>query len=102
MAKVQHNLRQRNGGLSLIFSGMMGWIRNGDRVSWGIVENTRIGYGYVTSWSFDAHFRIRVQFREAVGRLVNHTETDGLIFVFWFNTGAVPWPEMGFQSCLMK
>ena len=59
----------------------------GDRVSWGVVEGTRVGYIYVTSWSFDAQFNIREQFSNAVDSLRRHTETDGLIFDFRFNTG---------------
>ncbi|MGH1362148.1 MAG: FlgD immunoglobulin-like domain containing protein [Calditrichia bacterium] len=61
--------------------------RNVDRVSWGIVDNTNIGYVYVTSWSFDAQFNIRVQFRNAIDSLMHHVPTDGMILDFRFNTG---------------
>ncbi len=60
---------------------------NNDRVSWGVVSGTKVGYVYVTSWSFDAIFDIRAQFEQAVDSLMHHTETDGIIFDFRFNTG---------------
>ena len=59
----------------------------GDRVSWGVVEGTKVGYIYVTSWSFEAQFDIRRQFFNAVDSLMHHTDTDGLIIDLRFNTG---------------
>jgi hypothetical protein len=58
-----------------------------DRVSWGVVEGTKVGYVYVTSWSFDAQFGIRQQFREAIDNLMHDTVTAGIILDFRFNTG---------------
>ena len=60
---------------------------NGNRVSWGMVTGTKVGYVYVTSWAADAQNTILVQFRNAVDSLMHHTETDGIIFDFRFNTG---------------
>ena len=59
----------------------------GDRVNWGVVQETNIGYVYVTSWSFDAQFAIRAQFREAIDKLMNDVKADGIILDFRFNTG---------------
>ena len=60
---------------------------NGKNVSWGVVTGTKVGYVYVTSWAADAQNTILVQFRNAVDSLMHHTETDGIIFDFRFNTG---------------
>jgi hypothetical protein len=60
---------------------------NGRRVSWGVVNGTKVGYVYVTSWAADAQLTILAQFRNAVDSLMHHTETDGIIFDFRFNTG---------------
>lgn len=60
---------------------------NGDRVSWGGITGTKVGYVYVTSWAADAQNTILVQFRNAVDSLMHHTETEGIIFDFRFNTG---------------
>lgn len=70
---------------------------NGDRVNWGIVEGTQIGYIYVTSWSFDAQFNIRAEFRQAVDSLMHHSDTDGIIFDFRYNTGGGALGRDGFQ-----
>ena len=58
-----------------------------DRVSWGVVDNTNIGYVYVTSWTFDPQYNIRVEFFNAIDSLMHHTETDGIILDFRYNTG---------------
>ncbi len=60
---------------------------NGDRVNWGVITGTKVGYVYVTSWAADAQNTILVQFRNAVDSLMHHTETGGIIFDFRFNTG---------------
>lgn len=60
---------------------------NGRRVSWGVMTGTKVGYVYVTSWAADAQNTILVQFRNAVDSLMHHTETEGIIFDFRFNTG---------------
>ncbi|MGH7601431.1 MAG: S41 family peptidase, partial [bacterium] len=60
---------------------------NGKNVSWGVVTGTKVGYVYVTSWAADAQLTILTQFRNAVDSLMHHTETDGIIFDFRFNTG---------------
>ncbi|RIK66264.1 hypothetical protein DCC62_25350 [candidate division KSB1 bacterium] len=57
------------------------------RVSWGVMTGTKVGYVYVTSWAADAQNTILVQFRNAVDSLMHHTETEGIIFDFRFNTG---------------
>lgn len=69
----------------------------GDRVSWGIVEGTRVGYVYVTSWSFTPQFRIREQFEEAIDSLMHHVPTDGLIIDLRFNTGGGALAREGLQ-----
>jgi len=61
--------------------------RNVDRVSYGVVEGTDVGYVYVTSWSFDARFNILEQFRQAIVDLWFTQRVEGLIFDFRFNTG---------------
>lgn len=53
-------------------------------VSWGIVENTNIGYIYVWSWYYTGISR---QFHNAIDSLINVYDTDGLIFDFRFNPG---------------
>lgn len=68
-----------------------------DRVGWGVVEGTKVGYIYVTSWSFEAQFRIRDQFREAVDSLMHHSDTEGIIFDFRFNTGGGALGADGFR-----
>jgi len=57
------------------------------RVNWGVIDNTNIGYIYVTSWSFDARFDIREKFRAAVDRLMHEIKADGIVMDFRFNTG---------------
>lgn len=57
---------------------------NKHNLSWGIVENSNIGYIYVWSWYYP---EISNQFFNAIDSLVNVYHSDGLIFDFRFNTG---------------
>jgi len=59
----------------------------GNFVSWGIVEGTRIGYIYVASWDPDPRLQISEQFAEAVRALMYDYDTSGLILDFRINTG---------------
>ena len=59
----------------------------GNRVGWGIISDSNIGFVTVTSWSFDAQFDIRAKFESAVDELMNTPGIDGIIFDFRFNTG---------------
>lgn len=71
--------------------------RNVDRVSFGVVDGTNVGYVYVTSWSFDALFNIREQFRQAIVNLWFTQVVDALIFDFRFNTGGGALAREGLQ-----
>jgi hypothetical protein len=59
---------------------MPGW---GDWVSWGIVENTRIGYVYVRAWTGNAGF----EFGTAIDSLLTVHQVEGLVFDFRTNFG---------------
>ena len=52
-------------------------------VSWGVVDQTRIGYIYVWNW----HDPLGVAFEQAVLDLTQKQQVDGLIIDFRFNTG---------------
>jgi hypothetical protein len=54
-----------------------------DWVSWGIVENTNIGYVYVRAWTGDAGF----EFANAIDSLLHYQHVSGLIFDFRTNFG---------------
>jgi len=58
-----------------------------DYISWGVVEDTQIGYIYVASWHWEDEYRISEQWYEAVDELMNHHETVGLIIDFRLNYG---------------
>ena len=58
-----------------------------DRVGWGVVEGTEVGYVYVTSWGFQPEFDIRNKFRQAVVDLWFTQRVKGIIFDFRYNTG---------------
>ena len=67
-----------------------------DFVSWGVVEGTRIGYIYVSSWSSDPALHISQQFRDAILALWH--DTDGLILDFRFNMGGwMPVAHAGYR-----
>jgi C-terminal processing protease CtpA/Prc len=59
----------------------------GDHISWGIIEDTKIGYIYIQSWSWQAEHRISEQFYEAVFELMFNHDTTGMIIDMRFNTG---------------
>ncbi len=69
----------------------------GNRVGWGIIDNTNIGIVTVTSWSFDAQFDIRAKFEQAVDAMMNIFQADGIIFDFRFNTGGGALAREGLQ-----
>jgi len=75
------------GSEQLDVSGVTWPPRLTDRVSWGVVDNTNIGYVYVTSWTFDPLYNIREEFFNAIDSLMHHTTTDGIILDFRYNTG---------------
>ena len=54
----------------------------GDWVSWGLVENTRIGYVYVRAWTGNAG----TEFTTAMDSLLNFHRVEGLIFDFRTNS----------------
>jgi hypothetical protein len=59
---------------------------NGERVTWGVVDNTSIGYIYVYSWEAN----VGSVFGEAVKDLVIAKKVTGLIFDFRYNIGGDP------------
>ncbi len=69
----------------------------GNRVGWGIIDNTNIGMVTVTSWSFDAQFDIRAKFENAVDDMMNVHDADGIIFDFRYNTGGGALAREGLQ-----
>ncbi len=60
---------------------------NKDYVSWGVIENTNIGYIYVASWDPDPAMDISNKFYEAIHSLMYEYDTDGLIVDFRLNYG---------------
>jgi len=54
-----------------------------DWVTWGVIDDTRIAYVYVTGWQGDAGDR----FTQAIEELTQQQETDGLIIDFRLNRG---------------
>ncbi len=60
---------------------------NEDYITWGVIEDTQIGYIYVASWHWDDQYRISEQWYEALDELMNHHETIGLIVDFRLNYG---------------
>ncbi len=56
-----------------------------DKVSWGIVEGTQIGYVYVWSW----HGGSGTEFYNAIDSLMNMHTTSGLILDFRLNVGGL-------------
>lgn len=69
----------------------------GDRVGFGVIDGTNVGFVTVTSWTFDAQFDIRARFEQAVDELMHVREVDGLIFDFRFNTGGGALAREGLQ-----
>lgn len=60
---------------------------NGDYVSWGIVDDTNIGYVYVRSWIQGEPHQ---QFGNAIDSLMNVFQVDGLIVDYRNNEGGFP------------
>lgn len=56
---------------------------NGQLISWGIIEGTRIGFIYGWGWYWYAE----QEFYDAVHQLMYEYDTEGLIIDFRFNTG---------------
>lgn len=54
-----------------------------DRVSWGLIDGTRIGYIYVRAWTGNAG----IEFHDAIDSLMTEYETTGLIIDFRTNYG---------------
>jgi len=70
---------------------------NGDYISWGIVEGTKIGYIYSTSWFDDPARNILNLFRDAVDSLMQSYDTDGIIFDYRRNTGGTTLAQAGYE-----
>ena len=68
-----------------------------DYVSWGIVEETQIGYIYVTAWTYDPIYQISQQFYNAIDSLMHHNETIGMIIDFRLNYGGGGTSNDGFS-----
>ena len=68
-----------------------------DFVSWGIVEETQIGYIYVTAWTYDPIYQISQQFYNAIDSLMHHKETTGMIIDFRLNYGGGGTSNDGFS-----
>ncbi len=60
---------------------------NEDYITWGIIDGTQIGYIYVASWAWETQYQIAAQWYEALGELMHHHETTGLIVDFRLNYG---------------
>lgn len=60
---------------------------NEDYITWGVIDDTQIGYIYVASWHWEDRYRISEQWYEAVDELMHHYETVGLIVDFRLNYG---------------
>jgi len=69
----------------------------GQRIGWSLIEDTKIGFVTVTSWSFDAQFDIRAQFEQAVNEFMNTEGIEGMIFDFRYNTGGGALAREGLQ-----
>jgi len=74
-----------------------------DKVSWGIVDGTQIGYIYVGSWNnTNPQLHISEQFRNAIDTLMNVINTDGMIIDFRYNTGGSMAPALEGYSLLFN
>ncbi len=65
-----------------------------DRITFGIMTGTNIGYIYASSWSFNSTLNISNDFRNAIDHFVNQVETDGLIIDVRYNTGGSMGPAL--------
>ncbi|MFC2133208.1 T9SS type A sorting domain-containing protein [Bacteroidota bacterium] len=79
---------------------------NEDYVSWGIVDNTQIGYIYVGAWFWDGYqgrnWGIGEKFYNAVYELMFNHQTKALIIDFRCNAGGGPDPKQGGYSLLFN
>ncbi|MFC1543238.1 S41 family peptidase [Candidatus Neomarinimicrobiota bacterium] len=66
----------------------------GDYISWGVIEDTQVGYIYAVAWLPFWQPRVGDEFYEAVDALMNHRETEGLIIDLRLNYGG----EMGIED----
>lgn len=79
---------------------------NEDYVTWGIVDNTQIGYIYVGAWFWEGYlgrnWGIGEKFYNAVYDLMFNQYTEGLIIDFRCNGGGGPDPKQGGYSLLFN
>ncbi|MCD4818724.1 MAG: T9SS type A sorting domain-containing protein [Candidatus Cloacimonetes bacterium] len=73
-----------------------------DFVSWGIIENTQIGYIYVTAWDPNIQPNLGAEFYEAVYSLMFNYETTGLILDYRFNGGGQVTPSQDSYGLLFN
>ena len=59
----------------------------GDFISWGIIENTQIGYIYLLSTSKDLQPDLGLKFSSAIDSMMNYYATTGLIIDLRLNIG---------------
>ncbi len=58
-----------------------------DYITYGVIEDSRIGYIYVASWHWEDQYRISEQWYEAIDELMNHHDLTGLVVDFRLNYG---------------
>ena len=77
----------------------VGWpnILEDDYISWGIIEETQIGYIYVTAWTYDPQYEISQQFYNAIDSLMQYYQTSGMIIDFRLNYGGGLTSDQGFS-----
>ena len=79
---------------------------NYDYVTWGIVQDTQVGYIYVGAWLWDGYegrnYGINEKFYNAVDSLMHYHQTTGLIIDCRCNPGGGPQAKWGGYSLLFN